>query len=139
MLTVNKSKTPKSQCPFLRGVNLHSLPQRRVEHTRDLIGFRGAIRWGCGTSVPPPTAQSLNDSYGNTGPTTTITYRFVIHQQQNQVVISPFYYVIAAVAIGGSLGTTVFLKRFNSTTGPFDDLFKLTGGEMQPPTTLMIV
>ena len=84
-------------------------------------------------------AQSLNDSYGNTGPTTTITYRFVIHQQQNQVVISPFYYVIAALAIGGSLGTTVFLKRFNSTTGPFDDLFKLTGGEMQPPATLMIV
>src|SRR5207245_7305371 len=65
-------------------------------------------------------AQSLNDSYGNTGPTTTITYRFVIHQQQNQVVISPFYYVIAAVANGGSLGTTVFLKRFNSTTVPFD-------------------
>ncbi len=84
-------------------------------------------------------AQSLNDSYGNTGPTTTITYRFVIHQQQNQVVISPFYYVIAALAIGGSLGTTVFLKRFNSTTGPFDDMFKLMGGEMQPPTTLMIV
>ena len=84
-------------------------------------------------------AQSLNDSYGNTGPTTTITYRFVVHQQQNQVIINPFYYVIAALAIGGSLGTTVFLKRFNSTTGPFDDLFKLTGGEMQPPATLMIV
>ncbi|TMI36415.1 hypothetical protein E6H25_02865 [Candidatus Bathyarchaeota archaeon] len=84
-------------------------------------------------------AQSLNDTYGNTGPTATITYRFIVHQQQNQVVINPFYYVIAALAIGGSLGTTVFLKRFNSTTGPFDDLFKLTGGEMQPPATLMIV
>ncbi len=84
-------------------------------------------------------AQSLNDTYGNTGPTSSITYRFVVHQQQNQVVISPFYYVIAALAIGGSLGTTVFLKRFNSTTGPFDDLFKLTGGEMRPPTTLMLV
>src|SRR6266566_3634496 len=85
------------------------------------------------------TLSSIYDSYGNTGPTATITYRFVIHQQQNQVVISPFYYVIAALAIGGSLGTTVFLKRFNSTTGPFDDLFKLTVGEMQPPATLMIV
>src|SRR6266705_2782306 len=67
-------------------------------------------------------AQSLNDSYGNTGPTTTQTYRFVVHQQQNQAVINPFYYLIAALAIGGSLGTTVFLRRFNSTTGPFDDL-----------------
>ncbi len=84
-------------------------------------------------------AQSLNDTYGNTGPISSITYRFVVHQQQNQVVVSPFYYVIAALAIGGSLGTTVFLKRFNSTTGPFDDLFKLTGGEMRPPTTLMLV
>jgi KaiC/GvpD/RAD55 family RecA-like ATPase len=83
-------------------------------------------------------AQSLNDTYGNTGPATPITYRFVVHQQQSQVVISPFYYMIAALALGGSLGTTVFLKRFNSTTGPFDDLFKLTGGEMQPPATLMI-
>jgi KaiC/GvpD/RAD55 family RecA-like ATPase len=83
-------------------------------------------------------AQSLNDSYGNTGPTAALTYRFVVHQPQNQVVISPFYFVIAALALGGSLGTTVFLKRFNSTTGPFDDLFKLTGGEMQPPATLMI-
>jgi len=83
-------------------------------------------------------AQSLNDTYGNTGPSAPLTYRFVVHQQQSQVVINPFYYVVAALALGGSLGTTVFLKRFNSTTGPFDDLFKLTGGEMQPPATLMI-
>ncbi len=83
-------------------------------------------------------AQSLNDTYGNTGPIAPVTYRFVVHQPQNQVVINPFYYLIAALAVGGSLGTTVFLKRFNSTTGPFDDLFKLTGGEMQPPATLMI-
>ena len=84
-------------------------------------------------------AQSLNDSYGNNGPAAALTYRFVVHQQQNQVVISPFYFVIAALALGGSLGTMVFLKRFNYTTGPFDDLFKLTGGEMQPPATLMIM
>ncbi len=84
-------------------------------------------------------AQSLNDSYGNTGPTASNNYRFVVHQPQNQVVINPFYYAIAALALGGGLGTGVFLKRFNSTTGSFDDLFKLTGGEMQPPTTLMIM
>src|SRR5260370_41844626 len=83
-------------------------------------------------------AQSLNDTYGNTGPTSSITYRFFVHQQQNQVVVSPFYYVIAALAIGGSLGPTVFLRRFIAKTGTFDDLFKLTGGDMQPPTTLML-
>ena len=84
-------------------------------------------------------AQSLNDSYGNTGPTATNNYRFVVHQPQNQVTINPFYFAIAAIVLGGGLGTGIFLKRFNSTTGPFDDLFKLTGGEMQPPTTLMIM
>src|SRR3989441_4002322 len=101
-------------------------------------GFQVSISYPAGSWELVIPAQSMNDSYGNTGPTTTQTYRLVDHQQQNQVAINPFYYVIAALALGGSLGTTVFLKRFNSTTGPFDDLFKLTGGEMQPPATLMI-
>ncbi len=82
-------------------------------------------------------AFGMNDTYGNSGPSTAITYRFTVHQ--NQSIISPFYFVLAALAIGGGLGTTVFLRRFNSTTGPFDDLFKLTGGEMQRPATLMIM
>jgi KaiC/GvpD/RAD55 family RecA-like ATPase len=112
--------------------------------TRDLFytpsGFQVSDSDPAGSWALVFPAQSLNDTYGNTGPATTITYRFVVHQQQqNQAVINPFYYVIAALAIGGSLGTTVFLKRFNSTTGPFDDLFTITGGEMQPPATLMIV
>src|SRR5207245_10800291 len=98
--------------------------------TRNLVdtpsGFQVASSDAAGSWELVFPVQSLNDSYGNTGPTATITYRFVIHQQQNQVVISPFYYVIAVLAIGGSLGTTVFLKRFNSTTGPFDVLFKVT-------------
>lgn len=84
-------------------------------------------------------AQSVTDQYGNSGPSTTITFRFVVHgASSSQATISPFYFAIAALAIGGGLGTTVFLKRFNSTTGPFEDLFKLTGGEMQPASTLMI-
>jgi len=84
-------------------------------------------------------ANSLNDPYGNSGPSTPVTYRFQVHQPVNPVsTISPFYYAIIALAIGGGLGTTVFLKRFNETTRPFDDLFKLTGGELQPPMSLML-
>lgn len=83
-------------------------------------------------------AQSVRDQYGNTGPTASITFRFVVHQASNQATISPFYFAIAALAIVGGLSAAVFFKRFNSTTGPFEDLFKLTGGEMQPATTLMI-
>ncbi len=80
--------------------------------------------------------NSLNDTYGNTGPANTIAYRFQIHQ--NQFIISPFYFIVAALAIGGGLGATVVLRRFNTTTAPFEDLFKLTGGEIQPPVSLMI-
>ncbi len=86
-------------------------------------------------------SQSLSDAYGNSGPSATVTYRFVVHQPSssgsNQI-LTPFFFAIAALAIGGGLGTAVFFKRFNSTAGPFDDLFKLTGGELQPPSTLMI-
>ena len=46
--------------------------------------------------------------------------------------------MVIALVLGGGLGTAVFLKKLNSTTGPFDDLFKLTGGEMRAPGTLMI-
>ena len=84
-------------------------------------------------------ANSLNDSYGNSGPSTPVTYRFQVHQPVSPVsTISPFFYAVIALAIGGGLGTTVFLKRFNETTRPFDDLFKLTGGELQPPMSLML-
>ena len=84
-------------------------------------------------------ANSLNDSYGNSGPSTPVTYRFQVHQPISPVsTISPFFYAVIALAIGGGLGTTVFLKRFNETTRPFDDLFKLTGGELQPPMSLML-
>ncbi len=80
--------------------------------------------------------NSLNDTYGNTGPGNTISYRFQIHQ--NLAVISPFYFIVAALAVGGGLGATMILRRFNTKTAPFDDLFKLTGGEIQPPFSLMI-
>jgi KaiC/GvpD/RAD55 family RecA-like ATPase len=83
--------------------------------------------------------NSLSDSYGNSGPSVTVTYRFQVHQPVSPVLtISPFYYGIIALAVGGGLGTTVFLKRFNKTTTPFDELFKLTGGELQPPMSLML-
>src|SRR5947208_16314315 len=47
--------------------------------------------------------------------------------------------MISTRSIGASLVTPLFPNLFNSTTGPFTHRFKLTGGEMQPPATLMIV
>src|SRR5215472_12921198 len=113
-------------------------PNRNLFYTPSGLRVSTADTSGAWEIVFP--AQGVVDSYGNSGPATTTTYRFVVHQatSQNQT-ISPFYFAIAAIAIAGSLGTTIFFKRFNSTTGPFDDFFKLTGGEIHAPSTLMIV
>ena len=82
-------------------------------------------------------SNSISDTNGNSGPSVTITYRFQVHQ--TVFTISPFWFLVTAAALGGGLGTVVFFRRFNGTTGPFEDLFKLTGGEIRPPATLMIM
>jgi KaiC/GvpD/RAD55 family RecA-like ATPase len=83
--------------------------------------------------------NSLNDSYGNVGPSSAVTYRFQIHQPQSSVsAISPFYFAVAALAIGGGLGATVVARQFNKIRTPFDDIFKLTGGTIQAPSAVMI-
>jgi len=83
--------------------------------------------------------NSLNDSYGNVGPSSSVTYRFQIHQpQSSSSVINPVYFALAALAIGGGLGATVVARQFNKVKTPFDDLFKLTGGAIQAPSAVMI-
>lgn len=82
-------------------------------------------------------ASSLSDVYGNIGPSITITYRFQVHQ--SQFVVSQFYLVVAALAGVGAASGLVFLRRFNTATAPFESLFKLTGGEIQPPASLLLI
>jgi len=40
--------------------------------------------------------------------------------------------------IGGGFTSALLFRRFNSTDAPFGELYTFTGGEFQPPTTLMI-
>jgi KaiC/GvpD/RAD55 family RecA-like ATPase len=82
--------------------------------------------------------NSLNDSYGNIGPSSAVTYRFQIHQPSTSAVISPIYFAVAALAIGGGLGATLVARQFNKVKTPFDDLFKLTGGAIQAPASILI-
>jgi len=82
-------------------------------------------------------ASSLSDPYGNTGPSIETTYRFQVHQ--TQFVVSQFYLIIVGLTAGGSVSGLILLRRFNTTTAPFESLFKLTGGEIQPPASLLII
>ena len=82
--------------------------------------------------------NSLNDSYGNVGPSSAVTYRFQIHQASSSAVISPIYFAVAALTIGGGLGATFVARQFNKVKTPFDDLFKLTGGAIQAPASILI-
>ena len=76
----------------------------------------------------------VSDVYGNTGDGSTFAAVTVPPVQS-----IPLYYFIALAAVLGSGGATaLFLRRFNTTDEPFEELYKLTGGQFPFPSTLMI-
>lgn len=83
-------------------------------------------------------ANSQNDTYGNQGPTFNISLNLLVSPQPNTSIMNTYYVALAAIALFGGLGTTVFVKRFNRSSAPFETLFHLAGGEIAPPITLMI-
>jgi KaiC/GvpD/RAD55 family RecA-like ATPase len=82
--------------------------------------------------------SSLNDTYGNSGPTAAVQYKFTVHTA-DAFLIQTQYLIIASFAIAGGVTGSLVFRKFNTTDAPFEQLFKLTGGELQPPTTLMIL
>jgi KaiC/GvpD/RAD55 family RecA-like ATPase len=82
-------------------------------------------------------ANSIADAYQNTGPPTVVSQRFQVHA--NAFVVSQFYYILGAIGLSGGLSTMVFLRKFNTKKVPFDNLFKLTGGELRAPASLLII
>jgi len=147
---------PHLQCPIQRRVPNHRIvsrytsgPFRHHDHNSPqasmirletysirLLGSGISFRPGRVMGIGLPN-QSLNDITETTGPTATLTYRFVVHQPQNQVVINPFYYV-SRLWTWGSLGTQSFLKRFNSQRSIRRPV-QAHGRRNATPATLMIV
>ena len=77
---------------------------------------------------------NASDSYGNSGEGSTFALVSV-----QPVPSIPLYYFIALAAVLGSGGATaLFLRKFNTTDKPFDELYKLTGGKLPLPSALMI-
>ena len=81
--------------------------------------------------------NSLNDTYGNSGPALVIAQSFRV--QLSPATAYPFYFGLVGLALASGLAGLVFLKRFNKSNAPFERLFQLTGGEVEPPATLMII
>jgi len=76
----------------------------------------------------------VSDVYGNTGDGSTFAAVTVPPVQS-----IPLYYYIALAAVLGSGGAAaLFLRKFNSTDEPFEELYKLTGGPFPFPSSLMI-
>jgi KaiC/GvpD/RAD55 family RecA-like ATPase len=82
--------------------------------------------------------SSLNDTYGNSGPTAAVQYKFTVHTA-DPFLIQTQYLIIASFAIASGVTGSLVFRKFNTTDAPFEQLFKLTGGELQPPMTLMIL
>lgn len=110
-------------------------PNRNLFYTPS--GFQVSLADPAGTWQLVIPANSLNDTYGNTGPSTEVDYRFQVQNSASSV-LNLYDFALAALVIGGGLAGAVVLRRFNDTTAPFNELFKLTGGEIQSPASLMV-
>src|SRR5256886_2246451 len=81
---------------------------------------------------------NASDSYGNIGQGSSVA---VVNNSLAQPPSQPlnlFYFIVVAGIVGGGLTSALLFRRFNSADGPFEELYSITGGEFQPPTTLMI-
>ena len=85
----------------------------------------------CTGSAPGSYAVTVTGTSGSIVKTTSLT---VIVSKPAYVIL--FYYALVALAIGSGVA---ILKIFSMTTGPFEEFFKLTGGEFTPPASFLII
>jgi archaeal flagellar protein FlaH len=83
------------------------------------------------------------DSYGNTGQQTQAVVVSVPARQPSGSTtpqsLNLYWFLIAALAFGSGGSGLLILRRVNLGEGPFDQLFTMTGGELSPSSTIMIL
>ena len=81
---------------------------------------------------------NASDTYRNSGQGLGVVVVNNALAQPPSQPLNLFYFIIVAGILGSGLIGSLIFRRFNSTDAPFDDLYSITGGQFQPPTTLMI-
>jgi archaeal flagellar protein FlaH len=81
---------------------------------------------------------NASDTYKNTGQGSTVALVNNSLIQPSSQPLNLYYFLLVAGIVAAGLGGTLVFRRLNSTDGSFDELYSLTGGQFQPPTTLMI-
>ncbi len=76
---------------------------------------------------------------GTSGSLTETTSVTIVAVSSPQQAVNLAYFAVAIFAAGSGLATAMVLKRFNTTSAPFEEIFQLTGGEFQRPATLLII
>ena len=85
-----------------------------------------------------------SDTYGNAGRGSTSSLVSITPPAPAPQTLDLFYFALAVLSTIGSIITIVVASRmavgrFGVTTAPFEEFFTLTGGQLQPPATLLII
>ncbi len=104
--------------------------------TSIILGNFGTSTLSC-AGDPGTYTVNVTATSGSLSHTTRLTYT-VQGPTSSSSSLSLVYFLVAAALAGSGLTGTFAVRRFNKTTAPFDEFFNLTGGEFQPPATLLI-
>ncbi|HZC81589.1 MAG TPA: RAD55 family ATPase, partial [Nitrospiraceae bacterium] len=104
--------------------------------SRAILTDSATATLSCTGSTPGAYAVIVTATSGTITQTSSLTVTATSPPPQS---INLVYFAMAALALGSGGAATVLVKRFSRTDAPFDDLFKLTGGEFQSPASLLII
>ncbi len=115
-----------------------------------LTYVQGQSEWAGGYVVKSSDPSGLwlvtvraSDSYGNTGQGIISAVVSVPPtpppNATNQQPLDLYLFGLVTLVLGAGGSSLLVLRRFNTTRQPFEELYKLTGGELSPATVLLVL
>jgi KaiC/GvpD/RAD55 family RecA-like ATPase len=125
----------------------------RGNQTGSLVSLsyvQGQSRWAGSYQIQSTDLSGLwiasvkaTDMYGNTAMQTSslivsVPVTIPPSPSPSNNSLNLYWFILAALAIGGGSSGLVLLRKFNMTDQPFDTFFQYTGGAISPSTVLLI-